>query len=66
MRAVVRTNKWHSVEVRVRRVAKEDGGGKEIRLAADQDARWNGTYLTPESARALAKVLIAAARAATP
>ena len=61
-RRVVRSNKWHSVEVRVRRVHQADGGGKEIRMAADQDNRWNGTYLTPEVARELAGLLCDAAR----
>lgn len=64
MRRVVRTNAWHSVEVRVRRVPEIDGGGSEIRLAADQSNRWNGTYLTPQAARKLAKVLLLAVRAA--
>jgi len=38
-----------------------DGGGKEIRLAADQSRRWHGTYLTVGAARRLAKVLVKAA-----
>jgi len=61
MKKVVRTNKWHSVLVQVRKVPIADGGGKEIRIAADQDARWNGTYLTVQSARELAAVLLKAA-----
>ena len=62
MRKVVRINRWHSVEVKVRMVHPDDGGGKEIRLAADQTQRWDGTYLTPKAARKLAAVLIEAAR----
>ena len=61
MRKVVRTNRWHSVEVQVRSVAECDGGGREIRLAADQKERWNGTYLTPKSAMELACALVRAA-----
>lgn len=68
MRKVVRTNKWHSVEVLVRRVHPDDdldGSCLEIRLAADQQERWNGTYLTPAAALALAEVLTKAAQHVT-
>lgn len=57
MRRVVRTSKWHSVEVRVRR---GHDGRPEIRLAADQRERWRGTWLTPKSARALSALLLRA------
>lgn len=65
MRKVVRTNKWRSVLVTTSIVhpdaAVYPGETREIRLAADQSARWNGTYLTPWAARTLANVLLVAA-----
>ena len=60
-RRVIRSNKWHSIELTVRKVHPDDGGGKEIRLAADQRERWNATYLTPNAARKLAELLDLAA-----
>lgn len=62
MRRVARTNQWHSVEVRTPRAHQDDGGDLEIRLAADQDKRWNSAYLTPKSARKLAAILIETAQ----
>ena len=61
-RKVVTSNIWHSVEVRVRKVHPADGGGREIRMAADQDDRTNATYLTTRAARQLARVLVRAAK----
>ena len=55
----MRTNKWHSVEGKVR---SDDDGWKEIGIAADQEARWNYTYLTPRSARKLSALLLVAAK----
>jgi hypothetical protein len=65
MKRIVRTNKWHSVLVRVWKAPSDNGmPGKEIRLAADQKALWNSTYLTPKAARKLAMVLLQAANEA--
>lgn len=62
MRRVIRTNKWHSVEVRVQPHDTALGIEYEIRLAADQTQRRVGTYLTPRTAEELASVLLQAAK----
>jgi len=64
LKRCIRTNRWHAVSVSVARNNLGAGFGFEydIRINSEPSNPTTAAYLTPEKARALAKVLVDAAK----